>query len=320
MIFSSFNSTSLVADRTSSTPTGIGRDQCKFVEILQILRGHGQPLAKGYRWPGVSIGCFLLLTTSAAFGAQDAEHCILAHAKAQELEEAGKLLEARQVFDSCSTSACPKVVQNDCKVLGRAVEKAIPSLSVIALDRSGQALANYSVELDGVELPASAMHEDVAVDPGKHRVRLLVSGHAVVEVLVPVRDKVKDQNIVIQVAAPESPPPNLQTAGFVFAGIATLSALTFGGFAIGGYLDERKLRSNTESSSGSHDYALVDRMRQKYIIADTALGIGLVSLGAATYLLYVSHTEANRATSGSKTAVYLRGSTASAGLFVGGEF
>src|SRR5512145_2929710 len=217
-------------------------------------------------------------------------------------------------------SACAKLIQRDCKVLGRAVEKSMPTLNLTVLDHRGQPLPNFGIEVDGVALPRDASHRVVASDPGNRRIRITVSGRQVADVTIPVRAQGKNQSVVIQLAAPNSASAKARNASYGLAGVGTVGLLSFVGFGISGYLDQRKLEDRSRLADVENDYALADRMRRKYVIADVSLGIGLVSLGAATYLLFVTRDSEEQASPGATTALYLRGSVDGGAIFVRREF
>jgi hypothetical protein len=210
--------------------------------------------------------------------------------------------------------------------MGTAVEKAIPTLSLTALDHNGLPLSNYSVELDGILLSPEAVRQPIPVDPGTSHLSLRVPGTPVTSLTFPVRAKEKNQRVTVRLAAPEpafSPEPQfarVRTAGYVLGGIGVVGLASFIGFGLAGYKDERQLESNRVSINERDDLRAVDKMRQKYVVADVSLGIGLVSLGAATYLLYVTPPSKTHAPALATTAVFLRGSTDSGALFVRSEF
>lgn len=287
--------------------------------ILQNGRTIGWPL-------GPSVGCSLgrlgwviVLAANTALADREPAECIAAHTTAQELADSGKLLAARKMFESCSASDCPKLIQKDCKVLGRAVEQSIPTLNLTAVDHNGQALTDFRIELDGVAQSPDSSHQ-LALDPGEHRVKLVVSGRKAAEATIPVRSKQKNQSAVIQLAAPDAGSSKARTAGYVLAGIGAVGLVSFVGFGWSGYLDQRKLDPNSARIDDCTDLTLADRMRRKYVIADVSLGIGLVSLGAATYLLLATRDTVGRASPGARTAMYLHGSADGGAIVVRSEF
>jgi len=114
--------------------------------------------------------------------------------------------------------------------------------------------------------------------------------------------------------------PGLRTTGYVLAGVGAVGLLSFGVFGVLGYRDQHRLEQESGQSGVANDYALADSMHRKYMVADVSLGISLVSLGAATYLLLSTHDSARGASSIAKTALYLNGLVGGGGLGVKGEF
>jgi hypothetical protein len=277
-------------------------------------------LRRARRWSSQRLGFALVLVANTALAERDPAECIAAHASAQELSDSGRLSEARRKFESCATSDCPKLVQKDCKVLGRAVEEAIPTLNLTVLEHHGQALAAFSVEVDGTALPPEASHRPIAVDPGNHRIRVLVSGRQAADVVIPVRKEEKNQSAVIQLTEPDTAASKARTAGYVLAGVGAAGLLSFGIFGILGYQDQHELKEKSGQPGVGNDYGLADSMRQKYLIADVSLGIGLVSLGAATYLLLTTRDSAEHAPTGAKASLDFHGLPGGGSLIVRGEF
>jgi hypothetical protein len=85
-------------------------------------------------------------------------------------------------------------------------------------------------------------------------------------------------------------------------------------------LDQRKLDSRSTRIDNPADLRLADRMRREYVIADISLGIGLVSAGAATYLLYITRNSPRDASPHAKTALQLNAAAGGAAVTLRGEF
>jgi hypothetical protein len=266
------------------------------------------------------VGLALVLVANSALAEREPAECIAEHAGAQELADAGRLSEAQKKFESCAKSDCPKLIQKDCTALGAAVEQSIPTLSVTAIGQNGQALPDFGIELDGVALPRDASHRPMTLDPGDHRIKVIVAGYQPTEVTIPVHQKERHQSAVIQLAAPDAGSAKARNAGYVLAGVGTVGLLSFVGFAISGHVDQSRLETNSGRSGVANDYGLADRMHRKYLIADVSLGIGLVSLGTATYLLLVTRGAADNASTAGKTALFVQSGTTFSGIGLRSEF
>jgi hypothetical protein len=69
-------------------------------------------------------------------------------------------------------------------------------------------------------------------------------------------------------------------------GAAALGSFAF--FALTGKSDENDLRDSCSPNCPESD---VDSVRTKYLVADISLGVGIASLGAATWLFVTSRNE-----------------------------
>jgi len=287
--------------------------------VLKNTRKIGRSLRRALGSVLLRIGCLLVFATAPASAERDPAECIQTHANAQEQADKGRLFEARRLFESCATNDCPKLIQADCKTLGKAVEKSTPTLNLTVLDHNGGTPAELRIEVDGVLLPTDASKQPIALDPGERRFKLSAPGYPDADVTILVKQKEKNQTAVVRFAAPDPIASKVRTAGYVFAGISAVGILSFTGFAISGYADQHRLESSASRIDDSN-LRLADRMHHKYAISDMSLGIGLVSLGAATFLLYVTRNSPESATPMAKTAVYFRGSADGGGLVLKREF
>jgi hypothetical protein len=74
-------------------------------------------------------------------------------------------------------------------------------------------------------------------------------------------------------------------------GLAGLGALGVAGFAVLDIQGNRRKSDLEHSCSPYCQSSQVDEVKMKYLLADTCLAVGLVSLGVATYLFLTSHGE-----------------------------
>ena len=86
-----------------------------------------------------------------------------------------------------------------------------------------------------------------------------------------------------------TPPPGGETAkegsivpALVVGGIGVLALGSFAIFGLGGKSDVNNLENTCKPHCAESD---VDKARTKLIIADISLGVGIVALGVATYLI-----------------------------------
>lgn len=323
MRLTTFNSRSLGFVHGAQSASGSwlrGPMLATIMGFLQASRRHRSLLGSKGACRVLGLGCVLAITTSAGVAMGDPTSCIQAHGNAQELQSAGRLLEARKLFESCAARECPQMIQKDCKVMGKAVGLAIPTLIIAAVNQEGLALKNFRIELDGIAVQPDGAIEPIPVDPGIHHLTLLTPGRPATKSKIVVHAEDGNQRVTVQLVAPPESDTKFRDTGYLFAGVGAAALASFAGFGISGYLDQRELESHARQLADRDDLRLVDRMRRKYVIADVSLGIGLVSLGAATYLLYVTQGSSNNTATRAKTAIFLRGSAEGGAFFVHREF
>jgi hypothetical protein len=111
----------------------------------------------------------------------------------QELQKAGKRLEARDRFALCGRSTCPAEIVQACARWSREVEDALPSVVVAARDRQRHDLTDARVPIDGkpgVDVSARA----IPLDPGPHRFTFQQTGSPDVEQQALLRDGEKNRD------------------------------------------------------------------------------------------------------------------------------
>jgi hypothetical protein len=111
-----------------------------------------------------------LVTLSAAAHA-DSSTCAAQSERAQQDRSDGHLKSARSEFKACAATECPAVVRADCERSYVDVDRALPSIVVIA--RSGSRdVTDVRLVVDD-EVAATGLDGNaISIDPGAHRVRL----------------------------------------------------------------------------------------------------------------------------------------------------
>jgi hypothetical protein len=192
----------------------------------------------------------------------------------------------------CAQSNCPTVVRNDCVYWLAEVEKLVPSVTVQAKDKDGADLTDVSVSVDGEPLVSRLDGLTVPVDPGLRTFRFEHVGSTPIEQKIVIREGQKGRVIAIQFdprpsRLPPPPPPKrrrsaIPTGTVVFGSIGVAALGSFAYFAITGRHDAAELRDSCgRNKTCTEDQ--VSPVRTKLLVADISLGVGLVSLGAATY-------------------------------------
>jgi len=102
---------------------------------------------------------------------------------------------------------------------------------------------------------------------------------------------------------------------WVLGGVGVLGVSTFVGLGLSGLRAEEDLEDTCAPECAPSE---VQSVRNKYVLADVGLAVGLASLGAAAYLLFWRGAEAGVETDGASLGLDLRQGGGS--LLLGGRF
>ena len=230
-------------------------------------------------WIALSLAAFL---ASKGGGAEtiSKQQCIEAHAQAQETRQNNKLRLAREHLKMCATASCPALVRDDCGPWLNEVNKQIPTLRVDVRSSEGT-LADLRVNLDGETIAAGAT---VELDPGDHSLRVEAGNHEphALELKVPPGKPIQVSVTLLPRAAPQGPEPPRpsRAAPLVLGGLGLVSLGAFAYLGATGKADEDELKKCKPTC----DPGRVDEVSRRYLLANLGLGVGVVALGAATYL------------------------------------
>ena len=251
------------------------------------------------------VAAALLVTASA--GAQEASatataegpaapkaECVGQLDRAQSLQSARKLRDARASYLACSAAACPELVREDCSKSLVELDSAIPTI-VFAARADGRDVTDVRVLLDGEAVASALDGHAVALDPGAHVVRFERAGGGVSEVRVVAREGEKNRAVsaafVSSTPAPEKPKAE--------SGRFPILPVVLGGtglLALGGSLYVR-LNADSQadqlrgSCAPSCDQSSRDALSDKLVVANVALGVGIgfIALAAADWLFDPRH-------------------------------
>jgi len=230
--------------------------------------------------------------------------CVVKHEQAQHLRRTGKLMAARGALAFCSQEGCPGPVKSDCLAWTTEVNAVIPTLVLSASSPKGPE-TKVSVYLDGKLLRNELTSEELELEPGVHVLRFELSPYEPVERELLVVEGQRGRTLNVDFKAPEpraapapvatpalAPSPSLEkapeaerpvpTLSYVFGGAALVGLAGFIGFGVSGMNEKNSLEA---SCAPLCDDSELEGVRTKFILADTSLGIALVSaaLGAYTY-------------------------------------
>ncbi|HEU4406333.1 MAG TPA: hypothetical protein VFS43_13795 [Polyangiaceae bacterium] len=234
---------------------------------------------------------------------KQARACADAHYEAQKARDEGKLLETRRRLVACSQEGCPRAVSRECAEWLVEVEKALPSLVLKAVDARGGDVFDVEASENGERIELRPDGKAFAVDPGPHVYRFEHGGQAVEERVL-VREGEQRRALVVTFdrvnVPPPAPPPrapgpppaaapgrgrHLTAASVALGGVGVAALGAFAFFGATGRSDYRRLRDDCGRSCAPGD---VDDVRGKLLVADLSLGVGVVSLAAASVLWLTS--------------------------------
>lgn len=265
----------------------------------------------------------LVLTLACASPAAHADtksDCIAAFEGGGELRASGKLLEARQRLYGCAASTCSGDVQRECAKELAEVDAALPSIVLRPHDARGQDLVRARATIDGVEKSVDGLA--VPLDPGPHVVRFEMQGCAPSEqtVLSTQGEKNRTVEATLQCTeapspseAPPAPSPSLVLPAVLGGiGVVGLAGLTYFGLKGKGRIEDIRATGCAPACDASEVHAA----RTKLVVADVLGAVGLVSLGAAVYLVLSRPSPRPAA----RTSLDVTATSSSGALLVRGAF
>jgi hypothetical protein len=266
--------------------------------MIETTRARGAPRHRLY----AAVAASFFIEGVAFAGPEDADQCASAAEHAQQLRDEGKYRRAREQMLVCARDVCPRAVKSDCgKWLGE-IDRDAPTVVLGARDGKGADLFDVKVSMDGTPIQERLDGKPVIVDSGEHTFRFEAKDGTVKEEKVLIRAAEKGRPILatLGAAAPvrDAPPEQKeQEAGsiapiVVLGGVGALALGSFAYFGITGKNDVDDLQL-CKPNCRQDD---VDSARTKLIVADVSLGVGVVALGVAAYLLVTRPS--GRATTG----------------------
>jgi hypothetical protein len=251
------------------------------------------------------------------------KECVAAAENGQRLRESRNLRDARAAFSSCTQASCPSVVRAQCAEWLSDVSERIPSIVARATDGQGKDLTDVVVYADGTLVQHQLDGRRVEIDPGQHVLRFVRKGSRPFETKVVVREGEKNRlvDVVLEAAtegspdaAGKNPTSTTPTGGdtptqerpfpvvpVVLGGVGLLGIGTFSFFAATGQSDLNDLRSSCAPHCAQGD---VDAAHTKIIVANVALGVGVVALAVAAVLYFTQGPSAQSQASRTRGAPY----------------
>jgi len=240
-------------------------------------------------------------TTALAQSAQ----CGQAYEHAQEEKAKGHVGAALVHLRQCIDVSCPQFVRDDCSRWMDQAEAAMPSV-VFAVRRDGVDQVDVEVTCDGQPFAKALDGKALVVDPGIHTFSFRMPGLAPVEQKLLVHEGERNRIVDVEFHSLRDSATSPTVAGvgdegsssseisanpgflrYGLAGVGALGVLNFALFAALGNSQQSNLE---RTCSPRCDSSQVSSVKTKYLIADASLGVGMVSLGIATYLFIANHS------------------------------
>jgi hypothetical protein len=266
---------------------------------------------------GLLATCLVLVLWTAGAGAEDEKHqCISASDQGQQLRDDGKYRLAREAFARCARETCPIPVRQDCVHWLLEVDQSSATIVVNAKDQRGNDLADVTVSVDGTPLATKLDGKPVTVDPGEHTLRFEAPGFAAVDEHLVIHAAEKNRSVNVRLTSNVPPAPGTEPGsggghpganevgevpttaqvraprplGWVFAGVAAAAFASETYFGIAGLSQ----RSEDLTHCAPHCApAEKSSIQTKFVIADVALAVGVVSTGVAVYF-FLRHRSPRR--------------------------
>ena len=286
---------------------------------------------------------------AAAMAADEPLTCAQAYERAQGEKTTGQLKAAIEHLKRCVDAKCAKFIRKDCVQWMQDAQRALPTV-VFSIREGGDEITDVEILCDGKMLIRMLDGEPIPVDPGLHDFTFNVPGLIPAERQVLIQEGERKRIIKVELRSPESiappppplpppplppPPPPSSNAGPTLSakpnpplagssppslahalpyGLAGVGALGVAGFAVFATLGTSQKGDLERSCSPFCPRGQVDSAKTKYILADTCLGVGLVSLGVAAYLLVKRHGESSSTRDAATSVSFIPQSSGSGGV------
>jgi hypothetical protein len=237
------------------------------------------------------VGVIASATTSDARADDPAKRaCVEAHIEGQRLRDTGKLKAARQQFLACAVESCPAPLRKDCLQWLDETAAAMPTL-LIRAQSDGRDTADVSVLVDGEPAADRLTGMPVPVDPGEHVLRFVARDGRTKEERVVLNAGEKSRRVTVDFSAsasrpaeapPQRPPPTTRTPVYVLGAVGIAAIGSFAFFGVKALTQGNDLKASCAPTCSDQDSSAVHR---NALIADVSLGVGILALGAATWIL-----------------------------------
>jgi hypothetical protein len=241
-----------------------------------------------------SVALLVALTLNAVAtrgAANEVDVCVQAVDRAQRSRYDGKLRAARDDLVICARDACPKPIRRDCAQWLGEVEEKLPSV-VFRVSVNAEDAHDVKILVDGEPLAGAGEGRAVALDPGEHSLTVEAADAVPLTTRRVVREGEKSRVIAIglsperrqvEVTKGAAPPTrSIPASAFVATSVAALGFAGFAYLGLSGTHDLDHLRETCKPNCAPSD---VTAAREKLLVGDIALGIGVLAAGIAVWLV-----------------------------------
>jgi len=258
----------------------------------------------------IAVPLVLLGALPRTAAADDKQVCVAASEKGQQLRSSGKLVDAREQFNLCGRTECPKLIQQDCTQWMSEVLASLPSVVPGAKDRKGRDIVDARLTIDGRVVTETLDGKPIVVDPGVHTFVFEAKGVAAggakaVKEQIVVKPGEKNRIVSVTIAtgddggagagagtgtteppheAPKSSPP---IAAYVIGGLGVVALGAAGVMGLLANSDARDLRDTCAPNCKQAD---VDAIQTRYTIGGVTAGVGgaLLITGIVLFIVHGS--------------------------------
>jgi hypothetical protein len=227
--------------------------------------------------------------------AQAADASCQAVEKTESMRAEGHYRDARARLLECVNAQCGGDVRRRCAATLQKLDAVTPSIVVRAEDANGNDVTDVSVKLGDELLVKSLDGMAIPVDPGEHRFAFQRVGEEPVVQTLTIQRGEKFRSIDVQIgpsstdaeqAGVGATGPSKSTgrwvAGGSLIGVGAFGLVGFTWLGLSARSTEKELQRTCKTECNK---ARVDAMGTRYVLANVSLGVGVLALGAATWLL-----------------------------------
>lgn len=205
-----------------------------------------------------------------------AARCIDSSTRAQTLRDSGQLLEAQRELAACVDESCPPSVRKACGDWILDIENRMPSIAVRVVDEEQRDMEHAHAWIDGA--PASLDGRAIPVNPGKHVIVGETSSGTRNQTSVVLAEAEKRRVVTVTFSKSSK-------AKVVLLGVGAASLAAAGVFGFWGMRDWVDLQAGCRPHCSDD---AVGGTQTKFIVADIALGVSVITLGVAAALYIAS--------------------------------